>query len=128
MSTNDQQLGMDRSITRRDFLNGVRVAIGGAIAASAFPGLGSAAESLETSAQDRPGYYPPALTGMRGSTDGSFEAAHALQDGDFWKKAGKPIAVDDLYDLVVVGGGLSGLSAAYFYRQANPAARILILD
>ena len=128
MSTNDQQLGMDRSITRRDFLNGVRVAIGGAIAASAFPGLGSAAEPFETSAQDRPGYYPPALTGMRGSTDGSYEAAHALRDGDFWKKAGQPTRIHEVYDLIVVGGGLSGLSAAYFYRQQNPSARILILE
>ena len=120
MSTNDQQLGMDRSITRRDFLNGVRVAIGGAIAASAFPGLGSAAESLETSAQDRPGYYPPALTGMCGSTDGSYEAAHALRDGDFWKKAGQSTRIHEVYDLIVVDGSLSGLSAAYFYPSKIP--------
>ena len=32
------------------------------------------------------------------------------------------------FDLVVVGGGISGLAAAYFYRQARPNARILILD
>jgi spermidine dehydrogenase len=128
MNKSDRQLGMDRSITRRDFLNGVRIAIGGAIATSALPGLQPAAESAETFAQDQPGYYPPALTGMRGSTDGSYEAAHALRDGDFWKKAGQPKRIDDVYDLVVVGGGISGLAAAYFYRRENPAARILILD
>jgi spermidine dehydrogenase len=127
MNFNDRKLGMNRSITRRDFLNGVRIAAGGAMAANIFPGFDLSGESVPF-AQDVPGYYPPALTGMRGSTDGSFAAAHALRDGDFWKRAGKPIAVDDLYDLVVVGGGLSGLSAAYFYRQAKPAARILILD
>ncbi len=33
-----------------------------------------------------------------------------------------------MYDLVVVGGGASGLSAAYFYRKEHPDARILILD
>ena len=32
------------------------------------------------------------------------------------------------YDLVVVGGGISGLAAAWFYRRAKPSARILILD
>jgi spermidine dehydrogenase len=32
------------------------------------------------------------------------------------------------YDLVVVGAGLSGLAAAFFYRQAKPDARILLLD
>lgn len=35
----------------------------------------------------------------------------------------------ETYDLVVVGGGISGLSAAYFYRQAaGRDARILVLD
>jgi spermidine dehydrogenase len=63
---------------------------------------------------------------MRGSTDGSYEAAHALRDGDFWKKAGQAKGIDEVYDLIVVGGGLSGLAAAYFYRQQNPSARILI--
>jgi len=87
-----------------------------------------AAETAEAFAQDRPGYYPPALTGMRGSTDGSYEAAHALRDGNFWKKAGQPKSIDEVYDLIVVGGGLSGLAAAYFYRQQNPSARILILE
>jgi spermidine dehydrogenase len=80
----DRQLGMDRSITRRDFLDGVGIAIGGAIAASVLPALDLVAETAEAFAQDRPGYYPPVLTGMRGSTDGSYEAAHALRDGDFW--------------------------------------------
>jgi spermidine dehydrogenase len=128
MNNRDRELGMDQSISRRDFLNGVRIAIGGAIAASALPGLELAAETSESFAQDRPGYYPPALTGMRGSTDGSYEAAHALRDGDFWKKAGSPRRVSEVYDLIVVGGGLSGLSAAYFYRRQNPSARILILE
>jgi spermidine dehydrogenase len=128
MNKSDRQLGMDRAITRRDFLNGVSMAIGGAIATAALPGLGFGDEAAETFAQDRPGYYPPALTGMRGSTDGSYEAAHALRDGDFWKKAGAPKRVDDVYDLVVVGGGISGLAAAHFYRRENPTARILILD
>jgi spermidine dehydrogenase len=128
MTKSDRQLGMDRSITRRDFLDGVRIAIGGAIATSVLPGLDLAAETAEAFAQDRPGYYPPALTGMRGSTDGSYEAAHALRDGDFWKKAGQPKSIDEVYDLIVVGGGLSGLAAAYFYRQQNPSARTLILE
>jgi spermidine dehydrogenase len=128
MNKSDRQLGMDRSITRRDFLDGVRIAIGGAIATSVLPGLDVAAETAEAFAQDQPGYYPPALTGMRGSTDGSYEAAHALRDGDFWKKAGQPKSIDEVYDLIVVGGGLSGLAAAYFYRQQNPSARILILE
>ena len=83
----------------------------------------------ELGPQSRPGYYPPALTGMRGNHDGSYTYAHELRDGDFWESAPKPSAADERYDLVVVGGGISGLAAAYFFRQkAGPAARVLILD
>src|SRR5262249_27516848 len=80
-------------------------------------------------AQDAAGYYPPALTGMRGSHDGSFDVAHALRDGRFWRTAGDPVNTGEAYDLVVVGGGISGLAAAYYYRaRVSNSARILILD
>ncbi len=63
---------------------------------------------------------------MRGSHDGSWEAGHDLVNGKKW---GNPIPDGQTYDLIVVGGGISGLSAAYFYRKAvGPAARILVLD
>ena len=78
-------------------------------------------------AQEAP--YPPALTGLRGSHVGSFETLHALRDGAaFWKTAGAAADTGEEYDLVVVGAGISGLAAAYFYRQARPDARILVLD
>ena len=124
----DRELGMHRKITRRDFLNGMAVSAGGAMASPWLGGL-LAAQTSVPSAQDRPGYYPPTLTGMRGSHPGAFEVAHALRDGTFWEKAGKPVETGESYDLIVVGGGISGLAAAYFYRKkAGPAARILILD
>ena len=117
---------MDEAITRRDFLNGVSIAAGaagGLLPRFAAPGLAAAAAP-----QDAPGYYPPALTGLRGSHPGSFEAAHALRDGDFWSHAGKIVDTRETYDLVVVGGGISGLAAAHFYRAKRPDARILVLD
>lgn len=125
----DRQLGMHRDITRRDFLNGVAIGVGGAIAGTWMPGFALAEDASVASAQDAPGYYPPTRTGMRGSHPGAFETAHSVRDGNFWKKAGKPVESGETYDLVVVGGGISGLAAAYFYRkQAGPSARILILD
>lgn len=124
----DRELGMHRNITRRDFLNGMAVGAGGLVAGPWLHGL-LGAKSSTTSAQDSPGYYPPTRTGMRGSHPGSFDVAHALRDGTYWEKVGKPVETGEEYDLIVVGGGISGLASAYFYRkQAGPSARILILD
>src|SRR5580693_6842789 len=111
---NDRTLGMDRPIDRRDFLNGVAVAIG-AIGA---PGVSLAADPASPWPQDQPGYYPPVLNGLRGSHPGSFENAHALRDGDFWSRDPALVDTGERYDLVVVGGGISALSAAHFYRAA----------
>jgi spermidine dehydrogenase len=124
----DRDLGMDVAITRRDFLNGIQIAIGGAAAGALRPEFIAAGFAAGQAPQDVPGYYPPALTGMRGSHPGSFEVAHSLRDGDFWSHAGTVSALDETYDLVVVGGGISGLAAAHFYRAQRPSARILILD
>ncbi len=119
----DRSLGMDRAISRRDVLHGI-----GALATSSLvPGKALADEMLaaETAGAFN---YPPALTGMRGSHPGSFEVAHALaREG---KRDWGPVeeADGEVYDLVVVGAGLSGLAAAYFYRQSHPDASILLLD
>src|SRR6266567_3125609 len=75
-----------------------------------------------------PNYYPPALTGLRGSHVGAFEVAHSIRDGDFREKAGNPGDTAESFDLVIVGGGISGLSAAHFFRKSNPNARILIIE
>jgi len=118
MNKTDRKLGMDKDISRRDFLNGVSIAVG----ASLFPGTASA---QDVGAQDVPGYYPPELTGMRGSHPGSFETAHLARDGASFDGED----TGESYDLVVVGGGISGLSAAHFYQQSKgDNARILILD
>jgi len=75
----DKYLGMDRGITRRDFLNGVAVTAG----AAAFPPHVLAALQHDLDPEKDPSYYPPALTGLRGSHAGSFDVAHSLRDGDF---------------------------------------------
>ncbi len=118
----DRDLGMHRSITRRDFVNGMGVAVTGSLIA---PGLISPRELLSTPQE----YYPPAMTGMRGSHPGSFEVAHGLRDGAGWADMGAEAATGEHYDLVVVGAGLSGLSAAYFFlTSAGRGAKVLVLD
>lgn len=121
----DHYLGMDRPITRRDFINGTAVAIGSALFAGT--ALGEGARGFEQS--NRSEYYPPVLTGLRGSHPGSFETVHSLRDGTFWKTAPAPIDTKEVYDLVVVGAGISGLSAAHFFRErAGKPSRILLLE
>ena len=97
MNSNDRDLGMGRRITRRDFVNGVSVAVGATM-------LPRGARGQEPAPQQSPDYYPPALTGMRGSHPGSFETAHDLRD----QRAVDLSAVihtSESYDLVVVGAG-----------------------
>jgi spermidine dehydrogenase len=107
---------MSNTISRRDFLSGTALVIAG--------GLSPLAQL-----RSEPGrYYPPQLTGLRGSHPGSFEVAHqAGREGKSFDISG--LAVEESFDLVVVGGGISGLAAAWFYREAHgPGSRILVLD
>ena len=122
----DRELGMDCPISRRDFLNGIAVGAGSVLVGEP---LLAAMDGEENAPERAAGYYPPALTGLRGNHDGTFTYAHQLRDGGKWDAAGPATKTGESYDLVVVGGGISGLAAAYFYRKSTgSSARILIID
>src|ERR1700676_5215613 len=113
-SSESRDLGMDRPIARRDFINGVGVGIGALLVPKAL-------------AQPAPD-YPPRRTGMRGSHDGSFEVAHSLRNQGQWDLSGA-MNTGETYDLIVVGAGMSGLAAAhYFQKNIGRTASVLILD
>ena len=117
----DKELGMQRKITRRNFLDGAAMAVGGAALGLHVPATRGQASGSQN--------YPPALTGLRGDQDQVFEFAHKLRDGKSWKTFGAVEDDPETYDLIVVGAGISGLAAAYFYRQRlGDKSRILILD
>lgn len=118
MKKSDSELGMGQGITRRDLIHNTGVAVLGASLAPLASG------STVTKNSDT--YYPPTQTGLRGSHPGSFELAHALRDGVSFKKAKSS---GEEYDLVVVGAGISGLAAAYYYQKRfGRDSKILILE
>jgi spermidine dehydrogenase len=128
-SERDQELGMGAKITRRDFLNGVAVTAGASLICGIVPPEMWAAVAADLEAQNVAGYYPPAKTGLRGSHDGSFEAMHKVRDRVFWTDAPQAVDTGEAYDLVIIGGGISGLAAAHYFRKAaGQKARVLILE
>ncbi len=102
---------MGRPISRRDFLNGAAAGAWASLAGVPLPA----------------GANPSAA--FQGQTDQAFAVMHALRDGHFWEKAGPVEAAGEHYDLIVAGAGISGLAAAFLFKQqAGPQSRILILD
>jgi spermidine dehydrogenase len=126
----DKKLGMQRAITRRDFVQGAAVATGAALQTGALglPNIATASTSVGATVQGTMAVdYPPIKTGMRGSHPGAYEIAHALaRDG---AKFPEPKPTDEQYDLIVVGAGISGLAAAHYYQKRfGPNSKILLLE
>ena len=111
---------MKHKITRRDFINGVAIGAGAGFLNSI--GISAQAANVRTDAP-----YPPLRSGMRGNHPGSYDAMHALAWNDE-KPAGYK-SLNEHYNLVVVGAGVSGLAAAHFFQKTKrKKAKILLLD
>ena len=112
---------MNEPITRRDFLNGILItgaglALGGNVPATispadAFDGYGGIGDYRHSN----------------GNTYDVMSAAHAMRDGKFERGIARAIDTGETYDLVAVGGGISGLAAAVFF-QKDKGGRCLVLD
>jgi spermidine dehydrogenase len=119
-------LGMGRAIARRDFLNGIAIGITGAYAAvNGITTVAGRNVSETADAED----YPPLRTGLRGQYPVAVEEFDRIRQGKYVQFPVSDSDIHEEYDLIIVGGGLSGLSAAHFYRTAlGPTQTILILD
>jgi spermidine dehydrogenase len=117
-------LGMDQKISRRDFLNSTLLASGALLMSSKTP------RELLAKPDDWSGYGGVGdYRSSNGNTWPVLEAGHRIRDGEFEELPSNAIGTRELYDLVVVGGGISGLAAALFFqRQAGRGRKILVLD
>jgi spermidine dehydrogenase len=116
-----RELGMDRKIARRDFLNGVAVGIGAL--GAAMPAAAQATQQTEAA------NYPPLRSGLRGNYPAAVDIFNPIRQGQYAKFPVADSEISEDYDLVIVGGGISGLSAAWFYQLAmGRQSKILILD
>jgi spermidine dehydrogenase len=129
-----RDLGMDRRIPRRDFLNGLAVGLSSAYALTAAPAM--AADHAEVvdaatpqAAAPSSAPYPPALTGLRGNYPSAVAAFGPMQTGAYRQFPALDVDTRESFDLAIVGGGISGLAAAHFWRRAlGNSQKILILD
>jgi spermidine dehydrogenase len=114
---------MHDAITRRDFLNGTLIASAGMVLgrhvqvpltispADAWDGYGGV------------GDYARA----HGNMHDVMTTAHRMRDGAFERAIANATDTGEMYDLVAVGGGISGLAAAVFFQQKR-GGRCLVLD
>ena len=131
----------DDRINRRDFINGMLIAAGGAAVGSSFPMRAFAAGTTFPCDGDI-GLDPNVNRG--GNLRSVFNIAHWLRDGRLTFKSNsvlissspcdsfqgsQPILADNgNYEVIIVGSGMSGCSAAFYLTQQRPGTKILILD
>jgi spermidine dehydrogenase len=132
MIDRDSESNAKGSTTRREFVEGVVGSlVGGTALAAARPASAttpsppSSSPSIAPPAPPTAANYPPSLQGIRGQNQSAMEAAHALRNGATIPVRGE---IEENYDLVIVGSGMSGLAAAYFYRKALPNSKVLVLE
>ena len=130
----EKALGLDQDITRRDFLNSTLLASGGLLLSPATPVQLLLAQkekpSPDSSSDDWTGYGGVGdYANSNGNTTAVFEAGHRIRDGEFESLPANLVETGEVYDCVVVGGGISGLAAALiFHRQAGEGKTCLVLD
>ena len=133
----DRQLGLHRRITRRDFVYGSALLLGGAAAGCRPEGPGGGQGGAESASQEYDfsrgdAWYGPGGVGdyapSHGNTPDVLRVAHQIRAGLYDPPPSDALDPEETYDLVVVGGGFSGLSAAHHFRRLNPGGRALILD
>ena len=123
MPNNDRSLGIDAPITRRDFIGATLIGSGAVLLGAAAPAAGQGLTS-QWNGYTGVGDYARS----NGNIASVVNAAHGVRDGIYEARIASAPVVDDLYDLIIVGGGFAGFIAAYEFRKTHPNGRCLILE
>jgi spermidine dehydrogenase len=120
----DADLGMNEPVTRRDFLGSVLLASGAALFESMTPAELLAAQD-EFTGYGGVGEY----SSSNGNTLQVLQTGHTIRDGIYDPLPKNIIDTGEIYDCVIVGGGISGLAAALFFqRQCRKGMKCLVLE
>lgn len=112
---------MTRPITRRDFLNGALVGSAALLAGCEHTRNAPATPAASWTGYGGVGDYSQA----NGNTQAVMEAAHGIRDRLYSDPSGQ--TVDESVDLVIVGGGFSGMTAAYEFSKRRGAGHTCLL-
>ena len=121
----DKLLGLNQRICRRDFLNSTLLASGSVLLSSVTPLQLLAQQSNDWTGYGGVGDY----RNSNGNTQAVMDAAHQIRDGTYDKLPADTVDTGETFDCVIVGGGMSGLSAGLFFqKEAGPGKTCLILE
>jgi len=116
---------MNKNITRRDFLNGVLIGAGALLLEFPAPRYLFAQPWSQFGGYGGIGDYSTSY----GNTENVVHIAHKMRDGSYDKLSQNIIDTGEIFDLVIIGGGMSGLGAAfYFKKMARSGQKCLILE
>jgi spermidine dehydrogenase len=124
----NDSLGMSCPITRRDFVNGALAGCGAALVAGAetAPAATATATSFAPSGSSWTGYGGVGdYSSSNGNTEAVIDAAHRIRDRLYPDTSEQ--SVEESVDLVVVGGGFSGMTAAYEFSKRRGAGQTCLL-
>ncbi len=126
----DRELGLAAAITRRDFLNTTLLGSGAGLLAAMAPLDWLQRSALQQGTDEFTGYGGTGdYARSNGNTLPVLQAAHRLRDGAYRNLPANTTDTGQTYDLIIVGGGLSGLTAAWAYQKATGGAkRCLVLE
>ena len=121
---------LSADISRRDFVNGTLVGVGATLLSAAAPGCTSKAKPVSVTTDPWTGYGGVGdYATSNGNVASVRDAAHLIRDGLTASMMDDVQNLDEEYDMVIVGGGFSGIGAAYqFHKEHGDSRRCLILE